>query len=84
VKLDAEYFEVKLNELNGAIFGVEYSMGILAILKQIAALDGDHPSDVAKRKAMFPYKCRRWFICARCIVEKLGIRPDWVMPGGIE
>lgn len=44
--------------------------------------DGNGPQSIAKRKAMFPYKPRRWFICMRCIVEKLGIKPDWQMPDG--
>ncbi len=43
-------------------------------------LGDDKPYTIAERKAMFPYGKGRWFICMRCILEKLGIKPDWKMP----
>jgi hypothetical protein len=45
-------------------------------------LDGDSPYIKASRKAAFPYRGGRYFICTRCILEKLGVKPDWQMPDG--
>jgi hypothetical protein len=41
---------------------------------------GDDRRSIANRKAMFPYMRGRWFICLRCVMERLGVQPDWQAP----
>jgi hypothetical protein len=60
---------------------VPSQLGIMIHCEPFMGMMGtDHVKNKAVRKAMFPYSTKERFICMRCIYERLGIKPDWIMP----
>jgi hypothetical protein len=56
---------ISLEQENGSFYSITSGVGLSA---------------KANRKAMFPYGRSKYFVCMRCILETLGVKPEWQLP----